>query len=229
MVELLNIDCLEYMKTQPDKSFDLAVVDPPYGIGADGGTGTSNKGVVKKYNQVWDSPPSQWYFSELKRVSMNQVIWGANYFENLSGGRIVWDKDNTGNFSDCEIAYQSFSIGIRKFRFRWNGMLQEDMKNKEKRIHPTQKPIALYNWIFTSYATKGQRVLDTHLGSGSIAISAFYHGLDFVGCEIDKEYYNNAFQRFGEVTRQGQLFEPPSPANNGLQPDQTSAEQISML
>lgn len=198
---------MEYMAGCDDNSFDLAIVDPPYGIGADGGIGSNNKGIVKKYSRKWDNTiPIHLYFSELKRVSKNQIIWGVNYFNYLSGGRIVWDKDRTGNFSDCELAYQSFSIGVKKYKYRWNGMIQGDMKNKEHRIHPTQKPVALYNWLLRQYASKDQRILDTHLGSGSSAIAAHYFGCEFVGCEIDKDYYDAACKRFKEETRQLRLF-----------------------
>ena len=195
MVQLLNIDCLEYMKTQPDKSFDLAVVDPPYGIGM-GSTHfetKSSKTNAKDYGyKDWDIKPTQTYFKSLFRVSRNQIIFGANHFISLiaidSPCWIVWEKNNGDSIhADCELAWTSFKTAVRKFNFTWHGMRQGDMRNKEIRVHPTQKPVALYNWIFENYATPGQRVLDTHLGSGSSAISAMNYGLDFVGCEIDHE------------------------------------------
>jgi site-specific DNA-methyltransferase (adenine-specific) len=119
---------------------------------------------------------------------------------------IVWDKLNTCNFADCELAYTSFKTAVRKFSFMWNGMMQGDMKNKEIRIHPTQKPVQLYNWLLHNYAKPGQRILDTHLGSGSSAIAAHYFGVDFVGCELDKDYYKAAVERFALSTAQQTLF-----------------------
>jgi site-specific DNA-methyltransferase (adenine-specific) len=218
-VELLNIDCMEYMATLPDKAFDLAIVDPPYGInhstnaGKAGGTkyGTA-KAAKRKYKEKdWDkNPPSSEYFDELRRVSANQIIWGANYMVGdimPSMGWVVWDKDNgETNFSDCELAYTSFNVRLRKFKYTWNGMVQENMKNKEDRIHPTQKPKGLYRWIMKTYAKPDQRILDTHLGSGSSAIAAHYFGCDFVGCELDEDYYNAAVERFNLETAQKALF-----------------------
>ena len=144
------------------------------------------------------------------RVSKHQIIWGANHFISKipfdSSCWLVWDKDNTGNFADCELAWTSFNNAVRKVKYRWNGMLQADMKNKEKRIHPTQKPMKFYKWIFENYAKEGMRILDTHLGSGSSAIAAHYTGFDFVGTEIDKEYFDKMTKRFYEETIQTSLF-----------------------
>lgn len=208
-IELLNIDCLEYMRTCADKQFDLAVVDVPYGINASKGTwGSSNKGKVTDYGKKdWDKePPALDYFTELRRVSKNQIVFGANHFISRipfdSPCWIIWDKDNSADFADAELAWTSFETAVRKVKYRWNGMLQQDMKNKEVRIHPTQKPIKLYGWIYDTYAEKGQTILDTHLGSGSSAIAAHYAGLNFVGCEIDLEYYDKAVKRFDELTKQ---------------------------
>jgi len=210
MIELLNMDCMTYMKDQPDNSFDLGVCDPQYGIdiAKSGKVGGEKLASVSEYKPSdWDKePPKKEYFTELRRVSKNQIIWGANHFiQNIGLGSqcwIVWDKDNSGNFADCELAYTSFNTAVRKFKFTWNGMLQGDMKNKEHRIHPTQKPVKLYEWLLTNYAKPGQRILDTHLGSGSSAIAAHYFGVDFVGMEIDEDYYNAACQRFDMETRQ---------------------------
>jgi len=146
------------------------------------------------------------------RISKNQIIWGANHFiENVainSSCWIVWDKDNgRTDFADCELALTSFITAVRKFKFTWNGMLQGDMKNKEVRTHPTQKPVKLYDWLLANYAEKGQKILDTHLGSGSSAIAAHYFGVDFVGCELDIDYFNAAKQRFEDSTRQTTLFD----------------------
>ena len=209
----LNIDCMEYMATLPDNAFDLAIVDPPYGINMDGGKiGGDNKGKAQNYaKKSWDkSAPNNLYFLELMRVSKNQIIFGANHFISKipfdSPCWIVWDKENTGNFADCELAWTSFKTAVRKFAFRWNGMLQGNMANKETRIHPTQKPVSLYEWLLTNYAKEGDRILDTHLGSGSSRIAAYNLGFDFVGCEIDKEYFDKQEERFARHTAQTSLF-----------------------
>ena len=210
MIKITNEDCMDLMARYPDKHFELCIVDPPYGIGSDVGVGGDNAGVVKKYKSRWDSvPPTLGYFMELKRVCKNQIVWGVNYygFYDFTGGRIVWDKDNTGNFSDCEIAYQSFSNSVRKFTYRWNGMLQGDMKNKETRIHPTQKPVALYKWLLKNYAKPGDKILDTHLGSGSIAIACHDAGYPLTACEIDKDYYEAAMKRLKQHQAQFNLFD----------------------
>jgi len=212
---LLNEDCMEYMARTPDNHFDLAIVDPPYGIGESGKSNHSRDRLAeaKKYKSFAGDdkePPSKKYFQELRRASKNQIIWGANHFCSIFGGSsscwIVWDKLNSGDFADCELAYTSFDSAVRKFTFRWNGMIQGDMKNKEQRIHPTQKPVKLYEWLLANYAKPGQRILDTHLGSGSSAIAAHYFGCDFVGCELDKEYFDAARARFKEQTRQLAMF-----------------------
>jgi site-specific DNA-methyltransferase (adenine-specific) len=213
-ITLLNIDCMQFMATLPDKAFDLAVVDPPYGIGESkntrGGAQYGNAAAVSKDYGIkdWDlKPPEKEYFVELFRVSKQQVIWGANHFISKnpidSSCWLVWDKQTGNNrYADCELAWTSFKTAVRKFSYRWMGMLQQDMKNKETRIHPTQKPVALYDWILRNYAKPGQRILDTHLGSGSSAIAAHYFGCDFVGCEIDADYFNAAKERFDRETRQ---------------------------
>ena len=210
MIELLNCDCMEYMATVPDKYFDLAIVDPPYGIGVNVSMGRrkgQEKSGYHKFAGGDIAPPEKAYFIELQRISKNQIIWGANHFISKipfdSSCWLVWDKDNgDSDYSDCELAWCSFSSPVRKFKYRWAGMLQENMKNKELRIHPTQKPVALYNWLLTNYAKKGQRILDTHLGSGSSAIAAHYFGVDFVGCELDKDYFEAAKARFDMATKQ---------------------------
>lgn len=217
-VEILHGDCMDYMAALEDNAFDLAIVDPPYGIDAANSFGgekrKSGKGKAMKSafdKKDWDkNPPTKYYFEQLFRISKNQIIWGANYFSNMlppSMGWIVWDKDN-GNtkFSDCELAFSSFDVALRKWSYTWNGMLQGDMKNKEHRIHPTQKPVKLYQWLLDKYAKPGQRILDTHLGSGSSAIAAHYYGVDFVGIELDEDYYNAAKNRFELATAQQALF-----------------------
>lgn len=218
MIELLNIDCMEYLKGCEDNAFDLAIVDPPYGIDAantlTGPQRKSGNGAALKTGfepKDWDKVvPTQEYFDQLFRVSRNQILWGANYMSNFlppSMGWIVWDKDNgTTHFSDCEIAFSSFDKALRKYKYTWNGMIQGDMKKKESRIHPTQKPVKLYEWLLQNYAKEGDRILDTHLGSGSSAIAAHYGGFDFVGCELDEDYYNAAMARFDSETAQESLF-----------------------
>ena len=218
--EVFNEDCIEVMKRYPDKYFDLAIVDPPYGIGEDGLKNHSRCKATKatKYTpKNWDKePPQQEYFEELFRVSKNQIIFGANHFISKipfdSSCWIVWDKDNTGDFADCEIAWTSFDTAVRKFKFRWNGMLQEDMKNKEVRIHPTQKPVQLYKWILKTYAKQGFKIIDTHLGSGSHAIAVEEMNrfekmnLTLTACEIDKEYFKDTTNRIINHVSQQSLF-----------------------
>ena len=215
MLKITNEDNMELMARYPDNYFDLAIVDPPYGIGEDGGKNHSRGKATKPTMYTaksWDSSvPNKEYFNELIRVSKNQIIWGANHFiENIpqanSSCWVVWDKDNTGDFADCELSWTSFKTAVRKFEFRWNGMLQGDMKNKETRIHPTQKPAALYKWILDKYAKQGDKILDTHLGSGSIAIACHDYGFDLTACELDKEYFDKAMQRINNHTAQQKLF-----------------------
>lgn len=213
ITEIHNMDCMAMMRQYPDKHFDLAVVDPPYGIGVNVNMGRrkgDKKSNYHKYAGMDKEPPSVEFFRELMRVSKNQIIWGANHFISRipfdSPSWIVWDKDNTGDFADCELAWTSFSSPVRKFKFRWNGMLQEDMANKEKRIHPTQKPVALYDWIFKNYAKEGNLILDTHLGSGSSRIAADRAGLNFVGCELDADYFAAHEKRWNEYKAQLKLL-----------------------
>jgi site-specific DNA-methyltransferase (adenine-specific) len=201
--DVFNADCMEVMSRYPDKWFELAIVDPPYGIREDGHRENNRSKLAKSKNYhkaLWDQDkPNKEYFTELLRVSKNQVIWGANnYPEHLKQSPcwIVWDKDNSGDFADCELAYTSFDTAVRKFEYRWNGMLQGDMKNKEQRIHPTQKPVALYKWLLRNYAKPGDKILDTHLGSGSSRIACYDGGFDFVGCELDPDYFSAMEKRF---------------------------------
>ena len=204
-------DCVTALKRFNDNHFDLAIVDPPYGIGEDGAKNHSRGQLAKPTLYTaknWDrETPSDEYFAELKRVSKNQIIWGGNYFGlPASSCWIVWDKDNTGDFADCELAWASFNTSVRKFTWRWNGMLQQNMKDKEIRIHPTQKPVALYDWLLSKYAKEGDLILDTHLGSGSSRIAAYKGGFNFVGFEIDAEYYEKQEKRFNDFKSQLRLF-----------------------
>ena len=213
-MKITNEDNMELMARYEDNYFNLAIVDQPYGINMDGGKiGGDNCVKATEYTQKqWDNKaPNKQYFEELKRVSKKQIIWGANHFiENIPNANsscwIVWDKDNTGNFSDSELAYTSFETAVRNFKWRWNGMLQQNMKNKQKRIHPTEKPIQLYEWLLQNYAKEGDKILDTHLGSGSIAIACHNMKYDLTACELDKEYYDKAMKRLKEHTAQQRLF-----------------------
>ena len=225
-VELLNIDCMEYMASLPDCAFDFAVVDPPYGISAPsmnmgdgycngrtydkGRKGRLSQGAGKLKNRSlntmateWDeNPPGPEYFKELFRVSVNQIIWGGNYFD-LPPTRCVicWDKEQPWeNFSQWEMAWTSMDKPAALFK-RQNGIREPG------KIHPTQKPRKLYQWLYNRFVDRGQRVLDTHLWSGSSAIEAHYYGLSFVGCEINKQYYDNAIDRFKNETAQIDLLE----------------------
>ena len=213
MTEAFNIDCMEYMKTLPDKAFELAVVDPPYGNG--GGEFSSRNGtrfggrfdrydkdkkLRKKSN--WDYFPGEDYFKELFRVSKNQIIWGGNYFS-LPPCRcfIIWKKTNIlENFSMamCEYAWCSFNDNAKIIELSSQGITN--------RFHPTQKPVALYEWIYSRYAKEGDKILDTHMGSGSSRIAAYNMGFDYVGCEIDKDYFEKEEERFREHSMQINLF-----------------------
>jgi len=209
-LEITNEDNMDLMARYPDKYFNLAIVDPPYGIGMGGGEiGGSVLAQTTKYTKKeWDDKtPDIQYFKELQRVSKNQIIFGANHFISKipidSSCWIVWDKLNGDNyFADCELAWTSFKTAVRKFNFRWAGMLQGDMRNKELRLHPTQKPVALYKWLLKNYAKEGDKILDTHLGSGGIAIACHYMGFDLTACELDEDYYKAAMQRIKDQTRQ---------------------------
>ena len=203
--EVYNCDCLEYIKTLPDKYFDLCIADPPYGIGECGAKNYSRSKLAKAKEYTakdWDFQAlSKEYFDEILRVSKKAIIWGANHFISKipydSSCWIVWDKENGENdFSDCELAWTNFKTSVRRFKFRWTGMLQGYMKNKEIRIHPTQKPVALYAWILDNYAKQGDKIFDPFLGSGSSRIAAYKKGFDFYACELDKDYYEAQEERF---------------------------------
>lgn len=214
--KLYNMNCLDGMKKIPDKFFDLAIVDPPYGIG-ESGSKNHTRGLIAKakaYKAFHGSdlePPNTEYFNELFRISKNQIIFGANHFISKipkdSSCWIVWDKDNgKTDFADCELAWTSFDTAVRKFKFKWQGMLQENMKNKEIRIHPTQKPIALYEWILNNYAKPGDKVIDTHVGSASSLIACYNLGFEYMGFELDEFYYNAATKRIEERKNQMDIF-----------------------
>ena len=215
-ITLYNADCMEVMKTFKDKQFDLAIIDPPYGIEEDGSKNHSRGKIAtsknyKAYSGNDKEPPSADYFKELFRISKNQIVWGANHYISRlpfdSSCWIVWDKDNGAtDFADCELAWTSFKTAVRKFKFRWNGMLQQNMKNKEIRIHPTQKPVQLYKWLLKNYAKEGDTILDTHFGSLSIGIACYDLKFDLTAIELDKDYYEQAKQRLINHQRQLTLF-----------------------
>ena len=206
--EVYLMDCIELMKHYPDNYFDLAVVDPPYGISVNMNAGRkkdtkSKKRTVKKWD---DEAPNYEYFLELFRISKNQIIWGSNYFRDLPivSSWIFWDKMVASDctFSDGELAWTSFGGALKKVVCPWSGFIGAD----GIRIHPTQKPIKLYDWIFKNYTTEGMKILDTHLGSGSSRISANKAKLNFVGCEIDEEYFDKSVKRYNDFVSQVRLF-----------------------
>jgi site-specific DNA-methyltransferase (adenine-specific) len=224
---------MEAMKGMPDNAYDLAIVDPEYGIGQDGRIDRPHEAIQKNGSKMkvrsnnhaskkWDDkPPPPEYFKELFRVSKNQIIWGGNYFSGIlppSMGWIVWDKVNgESDYSDCELAFTSFDRALRKVVFMWRGMMQGksiteghimqgNKKLNEKRIHPTQKPVALYKWLLKNYAKEGDKILDTHGGSMSIAIACHDMKFDLDLWEIDEEYCNYGLKRFNQHISQTQLF-----------------------
>jgi site-specific DNA-methyltransferase (adenine-specific) len=206
---VFNEDCVKGLKKYPNKHFDLAIVDPPYGnIDAIGLIDNKKKEKQatkrKSYHLFENIAPDNEYYFELERVSKNQIVWGGNFL-GLCGGVIVWQKNGTA-FGEAEIAICSTHKSVKVFEYTWNGMIQQNMKNKENRIHPTQKPVALYEWILYHYAKPNDLILDTHLGSGSSRIAAYKNGFDFVGFEIDDEYFQNQQKRFNEFKSQLTLF-----------------------
>ena len=204
IIALHNTDCMEVMAEYPDNYFDLAVVDPPYGIGnfspKSGSKGVSCSG--DKWDIKWnDSIPAPQYFKELHRASKKRIIWGANYYNCFSGGgALIWHKGKINpQFSQCEIASLSFQKKVDYYFKNWQGGGNWMGLN----IHPCQKPVELYTWIFHNYSEPGQRILDTHLGSGSSAIAAHYADMkEFVGCEIDNQYFQDAKKRIEQQTKQ---------------------------
>lgn len=216
MIEFYNRDCLEALKEYPDKTFDLAIVDPPYNandaIGVKDCALSLQKAKRRNYHLFENKAPSQEYFTELFRVSKNQIIWGANYF-GLRGGYICWDKKQS-LFGRAELAYCSKIMSVNVFEYTWNGFLQEDMTDKEQRIHPTQKPVALYKWLLTNYAEQGDKILDTHVGSASSLIACYDLGFDAVGFEIDPIYYKEATERLETHKKQVSIFDLLGGLNN---------------
>jgi len=217
-----NMDCMDYMRTLPDNAFDLAIVDPPYFDGPNKsgyyGKGYSSLGVKrgKHYDSLpyWEKPDEK-YFQEVARVSKNQIIWGGNYFvrelKSNSAGWIVWDKDNgKSSFADAELAYSSFDRALRIFKYVWHGMHQGtyggNVKLNETRIHPTQKPIALYEWILANYAKPGDKIFDSHIGSGSHVIACNRLGFEFYGTEKDPLMFKKSCEWIAQELQQQRLF-----------------------
>jgi site-specific DNA-methyltransferase (adenine-specific) len=210
--QVFNMDCMEYMQSIPDGYFELAIVDPPYGIGEANEKRMHSRGhTQKKYKgKSWDlNAPDSEYFDLLKRKSKNQIIWGANHFiDNIpfnvsSSCWIVWDKDVYGDFADGELAWTSFNTALRIFKWTWNGFRKQ---MPEERFHPTQKPIKLYEWLLINYAKEGDKILDTHLGSQSSRIAAYNLGFEFIGTELDQEYFEQGCNRFDNHKKQLTLF-----------------------
>ena len=199
---IICADSLEIMQQLPDKSIDLVLTDPPYGINIakNGKVGGEKLAEVSNYGaQSWDNIiPEKIYFDELIRVSKNQIIFGGNYFiEYLTNTPcfIVWDKNNTGNFADCELAWTSFKTAVRKYKFTWNGMLQENMKNKEKRLHPTQKPVYLFTKILNDYSKENDIICDPFAGSGTTAMACYETNRRFICIEKEQKYCDIAEKR----------------------------------
>jgi len=236
-IEITNECNMELMKRYPDKYFELAIVDPPYGIGESSKNRNGVTKITDKRNgrishiktnteiKDWDkNPPNKEYFIELKRVSKNQIIFGANHFiESIpnanSSSWFIWDKCNgSSDFADCEMAWTSFNTAVRQFRFMWSGMFQGKQSFKqghifegnlslhEKRIHKTHKPIIIYKWLLDKYAKPNDKILDTHAGSASIAIACHDYGFNLTCCELDPEYYEKSVQRIKNHVSQQKLF-----------------------
>jgi site-specific DNA-methyltransferase (adenine-specific) len=207
-IQITNEDNMQLMARYPDKYFDLAIVDPPYGIGANKMTlGNGKKKIYRGVND-WDKTiPKESYFSELFRVSKNQVIWGGNYMTEFlppTSAWLFWDKmTGLNDFADGELAWTSYNGALRKITKQWLG---SNAKDGLERIHPTQKPIYLYSYILNKYTKPNDKILDTHLGSGSIAIACHDYGFELTACELDKDYYDAAVKRIKNHVSQIKLF-----------------------
>ena len=220
-IRMMHIDCMEYMATLPNKAFDLAICDPPYGIFSE----KKKTGFIREYTtqsqaNSWDEAPNQEYFDELIRVSKNQIIWGYQYFSDKLPSTtqvIIWDK-MTGEsyFADGEAAYCSIPGTLRIFRHQWAGCFKAS-ERKKKSVHPNQKPEILYKWLLQKYAKPGNSILDTHGGSGSICVACHDLGYDLTWMELDADYYNAAVKRYEKHAAQQVLFTPKELIQNSEQ------------
>jgi site-specific DNA-methyltransferase (adenine-specific) len=209
--EVFNMDCVEAMKSYPDNYFELAIVDPPYNVDASDGS-FGNRGYDSKTSNLkryanHNKTPDKDYFDELFRISKNQIIWGSNYYPQFlhHSGAIVWHKKTVGPLSDCEIAFQSFNKLVKYCFFEWYGF-RKGFECGESRLHPNQKPVQLYRWLLQKYAKPNDKILDTHLGSGSSRIAADMEGYNFTGYELDKDYFDEILKRFEEYKLQTKLL-----------------------
>lgn len=218
--EVYNVDNMEYMRSLPDKFFDLAIVDPPYGIKRDGAARTTSKHGGRKAHDFkgWDNAtPDADYFNELFRVSKNQIIWGANYFTKFLPacmGWVFWDKGQRICNSDGELAFTSFQSALRAVTYNRVELL------KEGTIHPTQKPVILYKWLLQNYAKQGDKIFDSHMGSQSSRIAAWHMGFDYYGCELDADYFRDGCKRFEQEKMKQDMF---------MQIEQPKAEQSDLF
>jgi site-specific DNA-methyltransferase (adenine-specific) len=208
-IEITNEDNMELMARYPDNYFDLAIVDPPYGYR----TENTKKINFRQENKEWNIAPTNYYFNELKRVSKNQIVWGGNYFPclwtEIQRGFVIWHKDNpVKNFADVELAWTSFDLLPQYYYYAWGGLSDgvRGRNKKQKNIHPTQKPVKLYEWLLMSYTKEGDKILDTHLGSGSIAIACHNLGYELTACELDKDYFEASIKRIKNHISQQRLF-----------------------
>jgi len=207
-IRLIQGDCMEWL--EDCRQYDLAIVDPPYGNKSDATKTFTSNSINKasdrtEYKQFDQRPPTINYFNKLKEISNNQIIWGGNYFNGITGGVIAWNKNGTA-FGEGEVAICSTHKSVRFYECTWNGMLQHDMKDKQQRIHPTEKPIKLYRWLLQNYAEENDTILDTHGGSMSLAIACYIedYALDII--ELDEDYYSDAVKRFENHISQKTLF-----------------------
>ena len=204
-IQLYNCDNMELMAKYPDNYFELAIVDPPYGIGAENHAGKKENGWKQWNKKNWDNEiPNEDYFNELKRVSKNQIVWGGNYMTEFlppSMGWVIWDKGQRDfSLADGEMAWTSFDKAMRIWEYSRAKTISDN------KIHPTQKPVALYKWLLDKYAKPNDKILDTHLGSMSIAIACHDYGFELTGCELDKEYYDKGIERVKNHVAQQKLF-----------------------
>ena len=216
LIEVHNIDCMDYMRGLDDNSFDLAIVDPPYGLsgakmlGRDSSRSSGRGRANKSYHapKTWDNArPEKAYFDELFRVSKNQIIFGGNYYAlPPTSCWLVWDKDNGAtDFADCELAWTNLKRAVRRLRFRWNGLLQEDMANKERRVHPTQKPVPVMQWCMGWLPSDVRTILDPYMGSGSTLVAATNLGKACIGIEREEKYFDIACKRIALAANQQKI------------------------